>query len=90
MLNFVCLQEIQSFTHVPLVITVMVCLAVTLMGGQGPDSVLCTHIGPFLERAVRVTACLALLVHTVTAQVPLYSNLVHYSICEKVIYYSIH
>lgn len=69
MLNFVCLQEIQSFTRVLLVITVMDCLAMTLMEGQGPDSVLCTHIGPFLERAARVTASLALPVHTVTAQV---------------------
>lgn len=69
MLDFICLQESQSFTCALLVITVMVCLAVTSVENQDPDHVLCTPIEPCLERAARVTACPALLVHTVTAQV---------------------
>lgn len=66
MLNFVCLQESQPFICVLLVITVTVCLAVTLVEEQDPDHVLCTPINLTLERAARVTACPALLVHTVT------------------------
>lgn len=69
MSTFVCLQESQSFTSVLLVITAMVSLAVTLGEGQDPGHVLCTPIEPPLGQAARVTACPALLVHTVTAQV---------------------
>lgn len=67
--HFVCLQEIQSFICVLLVITVMVCLAVTSMEGQDPGHVLFTHIGIPLEQEARASVCPALLVRTVTAQV---------------------
>ncbi|XP_023275672.1 uncharacterized protein LOC111665041 [Seriola lalandi dorsalis] len=60
--------EIQSFICVPLVITVMVCLAVISVEGQDPDHVLCTPIVLPLEQAARATACPAVLVHTVTVQ----------------------
>lgn len=63
-----CLQVIRSSICVLLVITVMVFPAVTLLVGQGQDRVLCTHINPPREQVARVTACLVLLVHTVTAQ----------------------
>lgn len=65
----VCLQESQSFACVLPVITVTVCVAVTSMGGLDPDHVLCSPIELHLEQAARVTACHALPVHTVTAQV---------------------
>lgn len=67
--NSVCVQEIQSSVCVLLVITVMVFPAVTSLAGQGLGRVLSTHIEPPLERVARVTACLVLRVHTVTAQV---------------------
>lgn len=66
---FVYLQEIQCSTCVLLVITVMVCLAVTSIEGQDPDLVLYTLTDPSPEQAARLTACPALLAHTVTAQV---------------------
>lgn len=63
------LQVIPSSICVLLVITAMVFPAVTLLAGRGPGRVLCTHIEPPREQVARVTACLVLLVHTVTAQV---------------------
>lgn len=63
------MQEIQSSTCVLLVITVMVFPAVTSLGGQGRDRVLCTRIELRQEQVARVTACLVLLVLTATAQV---------------------
>jgi len=68
----VYLQGTQSFTCVLPVITVMVCLAVTSVEGQDPGRVLCTLIELPWEHAARVTACSALLVHSVTAQVRCY------------------
>lgn len=65
----VCLQATQSFICVLLLITVMACLAVISMEGQDPGHVRCTPTELPLEQAARATACPALLVHTVTAQV---------------------
>lgn len=69
LLNDVFLQVIRSSICVLLVITATVFPAVTLLAGQGLGRVLYTHIEPSREQVARVTACLVLLVPTVTAQV---------------------
>lgn len=67
--DFVFLQGIHCLSCVLPVITAMACPAGTSAGRRGPDPVLCTLTEPQLEQAARPTACPALLVRTVTAQV---------------------